>query len=370
VKAFLAGRYHRRAAGHPGEITTLRRGRQLLFRSAAVLLGVVTASVLGEVALRIARMDAPPPASGSLVTRHRSPPTLADFRDRPDPLANEKPAGVRRIVVVGDSFTWGSGVLPQDAFPDRMQAELDRRPRDPPVEVVNFSRPGWNTVGEAKAIERFFDRLAPDVLVLEYTLNDTEPKTRDDRIARLHQGLFRHEPTTLLECWIYERSALYRYAMRRADNVRMRVLTTGYYHGIYEEERPEWGRARAALGSMKALAAARGVPFLMVVFPIFDSQLDHRYRYRAVHETIAQVARDHGIDRLDLLSRFEGIDFRRLAADPMYDAHPSELAHRIAATAILEELESRGWLSGRVQSEATPPPAGAPTPAPSALPPE
>jgi len=326
----------------------MRPGRQILLRSSACLLGVVVALVLGEVAMRIAGLDAPALRSGSLVTRHQSWPTMPDFRDRPDPLESEKPAGVRRIVVVGDSFTWGSGVLPQDAFPDRMQAQLDRHPRSPRVEVVNFSRPGWNTVGELKAIERFFDRLAPDVLVLEYTLNDSEPKSRDELIASLHHGLLRHEPTTILECYIYARSALYRFAMRRADNLRMRFLTTSYYHRIYDEGRPEWESTRAAIAGMQSLAASHRVPFLMVVFPIFDSQLDHRYRYRAVHETIAQVARGLGIDRVDLLPRYEGVDFRRLAADPLYDAHPSELAHRIAATAILEELESRGWLGEAV----------------------
>ena len=95
-----------------------------------------------------------------------------------------------------------------------------------------------------------------------------------------------------------------------------------------------------------------------MVFPIFDSQLDHRYHYHALHETMARTANELGIDSVDLLPRYAGIDARRLALDPFLDAHPSELAHRIAATAILEELDARGWLLGAPSAApaATPPP--------------
>ena len=60
------------------------------------------------------------------ISRHRSPPSRPDFRDRGNPLEADRIAGVRRILVVGDSFTWGAGVLAQDAYPDRMQVVLDR----------------------------------------------------------------------------------------------------------------------------------------------------------------------------------------------------------------------------------------------------
>ena len=82
-----------------------------------------------EIVLRVAHWPVPPLRSGRLDTHHRSPPSRPDFRDRGNPLAAEKRPSVRRILVVGDSFTWGAGVLAQDAYPDRMQAELERRSR-------------------------------------------------------------------------------------------------------------------------------------------------------------------------------------------------------------------------------------------------
>ena len=338
------------------------------FRLVAVLFGAVMALAIAEVGLRVARWPGPPLRSGRLETKHRSPPSRPDFRDRGHPLHEEKPAGGRRIVVVGDSFTWGAGVLAQHAYPDVMRIELERRarlraatgnepsdlggavasggsaPAAPPIEVINFSRPGWNTTLELGALRRALDGLAPDAIVLGYCLNDAEPHRRRE-LARLRDGLFPRQPDSALERFLYPRSAVYRVAFHRADNVRMRRLTKLYYHRFYVEGQPTWEATRRALAGMHALATERGVPFLLVVFPIFDSQLDHRYRYRALHEEMARTAAELGIDVVDLLPRYVGIDARRLALDPFLDAHPSELAHRIAATAILEELERRGLVA-------------------------
>ncbi len=136
----------------------------------------------------------------------------------------------------------------------------------------------------------------------------------------------------------------------------MRRATTDYYHRLYAEGQPSWVATRRALGEMHDLAASRGIPFLMVVFPIFDSQLDRRYHYHALHETVARTANELGIDSVDLLARYVGIDAHRLALDPFLDAHPSELAHRIAATAILEELDARGLLAGAASAAPVPTP--------------
>jgi hypothetical protein len=251
------------------------------------------------------------------------------------------------------------------------RGESEAPPDDPPppaasppaatLEVINFSRPGWNTPVEVGALRRAIDQLAPDVLVLGYCLNDSEPLRRRE-LAELRRDVYPGEPVSRPSRFLYEHSALYRVVFRRADNYRMRRATTDYYHRLYAESQPSWGATRRALGELRDLAASRGVPLLMVVFPIFDSQLDHRYHYRALHETMARTAGELGIDQVDLLPRYVGIDARRLALDPFLDAHPSELAHRIAAAAVIEELGTRGWLAP--PQPALPAMAATPTPQP------
>jgi hypothetical protein len=81
-----------------------------------------------------------------------------------------------------------------------------------------------------------------------------------------------------------------------------------------------------------------------VVFPIFDSQIDADYRYHDLHELMARTTAELGIESLDLRLAYEGVDAYRLAVTPFTDPHPSELAQRIAADAILEELLRREWI--------------------------
>ena len=53
-----------------------------------------------------------------------------------------------------------------------------------------------------------------------------------------------------------------------------------------------------------------------------------------------------GIASVDLLSLYDGVETRRLVVTPFTDAHPNELAHRIAAdflaARVLECLEVEG----------------------------
>jgi hypothetical protein len=51
-----------------------------------------------------------------------------------------------------------------------------------------------------------------------------------------------------------------------------------------------------------------------------------------------------GVPVLDLLETYWGVDGRRLAVIPFTDAHPSELAHRIASDTILEFLIEKDLL--------------------------
>ena len=52
--------------------------------------------------------------------------------------AAEKPEGVFRILVLGDSFTYGAGVAFEETYPRRLEAMLNgRRGPHPKVEVIN-----------------------------------------------------------------------------------------------------------------------------------------------------------------------------------------------------------------------------------------
>lgn len=316
--------------------------KQILLRLVLVAFGVFLALVVIEGLLRIVPAQ-PSPGSGALRTHHRSTLDSPDFRHRQyswwrAARGAEQPF---RILVVGDSFTWGGNVLEEDAYPDRMAVRLAKWHGEGRFEVINFSRPGWNTGRELGATRAFMPRIDPDMLIVGYVLNDAEPMRR--KVLERLRGPS-HAPRTPESAFsrlLYARSRAYRLLFDKLENIRRRRALVRYYHSLYRYE-PGWSYTRESLAGFKALADERDIPFLLVLFPIFDSQLDWRYKYEGLHELMQETAERLDIDLLDLRSTYRDVDARRLASVPFTDGHPSELAHRIAAQAILERLVERG----------------------------
>ena len=240
-----------------------------------------------------------------------------------------------RIVVVGDSFAWGDGVHAEDAFPARLETRLTALSRGERYEVVNWSRPGWNTVRQAKTLEWALPKLDPDLLVLSFVLNDPEPFNQNERDAMLATAR-RREPASGVSEWLYRSSRLYEFAWTRLENRRQHRAVSDYYRGLYEGE--HWDACVRSLKALRRMARQQRVPFVVYIFPVFDGPMDDSYEYLDLHEVLGAELDDLGIEFVDLLEVYRGIEGRRLAVMPYYNPHPSELAHRLAADAILDHL--------------------------------
>jgi lysophospholipase L1-like esterase len=87
-------------------------------------------------------------------------------------LPGPKARGVYRIVVLGDSFTWGYGVRERQAFPARLEHRLNRRRDGRRVEVVNLGIPGTGPRDYLWHLEHSGLALVPDLVVVGVFAND------------------------------------------------------------------------------------------------------------------------------------------------------------------------------------------------------
>jgi GDSL-like Lipase/Acylhydrolase family len=94
------------------------------------------------------------------------------YRDREHSL--EKPPGVYRIVVIGDSITMGLQIddHTEDVYTNVLESALTRGGRD--VEVINFGVSGYNTQQEVHTLADKGIQFKPDLVILAYCINDTE----------------------------------------------------------------------------------------------------------------------------------------------------------------------------------------------------
>ena len=65
----------------------------------------------------------------------------------PEPRAEEP--GLRRVLTLGDSFTFGWAVDDDEAYPRILETLLNADVGAPPVEVINAGTPGYNTHQQA-----------------------------------------------------------------------------------------------------------------------------------------------------------------------------------------------------------------------------
>ena len=84
-----------------------------------------------------------------------------------------KPAGERRIAVLGDSFMWGFGVENEEMLSEALEREL------PNTQAISFAANGYSTIQQLVRFEAEALRYAPDWTVLFFCWNDLEDNFDD-----------------------------------------------------------------------------------------------------------------------------------------------------------------------------------------------
>ena len=323
-------------------------GRKLAFSSIAIGLLLILLIALGEAALRWRAPKSDPVKAGltlegsarlyGLKPNHRSLQTgvmvqtnSLGFREKEYPV--ERRSGVHRIVVLGDSYTFGTGVEFHEIYSKRLEAELNRSGER--YEVINFGVPGYNTTLEHATLREVAARFDADLVILGYVLNDTERYGLGKGASRQQAG---RSIANTVHLALKDASMLYRFLAPRIGalagpfNARYAVGGTKQILASFEHESAGWVESRNALLDVVREARSFGAPTLVVVFPMMADF----YPLKAAHEKITRFCREHGIEVLDLMS----VVLEQNVSDMvvMLDGHPNGRAHKAFAERIYRHL--------------------------------
>ncbi len=305
---------------------------------ALLAFGLLSALVVAEVSVRLLTLRAGKGAGYAPVRtdrRERRPINARGYRDLE--RAIPRPPGVRRVVCLGDSFTWGVRVLFDDAWPQRLERLL-ARDRGEVWEAVNLGEPGLNSVQEAARLASQGFAYEPDVVVVGYVLNDSEDENAAE--ARRAQAWIeeRASPPPAVRTF-FDHSVLVRTVRTRVSATLENRRRVADFRAMYAEDYAGWIAGRRALRTMGGLCRERGVPLVVAIFPLLGNPLDDRYPFEDVHAQVAQVAGEAGAKVVDLLPYYRGLDWRFLVVDGADDEHPNEVAYRIASQAIARAVD-------------------------------
>jgi lysophospholipase L1-like esterase len=93
------------------------------------------------------------------------------FRDREFPIA--KPSGVIRIICIGDSWTFGTNVNQDQAYPQRLTALLKEDFPQNGIEVFNMGILAYSSHEGLALLKQRVLGLHPDFVIIGYALNDS-----------------------------------------------------------------------------------------------------------------------------------------------------------------------------------------------------
>jgi lysophospholipase L1-like esterase len=232
------------------------------------------------------------------------------FRKRP---------GTTRVLVMGDSYTWGYAVAEEEAFPQTAERLLKERGY-PDTEVINGGVPDYNTRQERQLLERLMPVYEPDVVFLAYLVNDAEPSTA---MPTPPEETYRHARSWFLT--ELAETANRRVFRRNVFRSKKDTVAGNYLDG-FAEHSPKWRDSRQAIHEMRDLCAAARIPFAVLILPDFTQSFDDQYAWRPIHEAVARWGRELGVPVFDLLTPFRGEDHLSLWVP--WDGHPNAEAHR------------------------------------------
>ncbi|REJ66579.1 MAG: SGNH/GDSL hydrolase family protein [Planctomycetota bacterium] len=257
-----------------------------------------------------------------------------------------------RIVVLGDSVTFGNKLPYAATYPALMQEKLD--PTATQVEVLNFGVGGYDILQYVAMLEARLEMYPPDVVVVGYCLNDIcviglNPKYIEDLEYYSSSALFRSRLAQLVASridrlrfkrWFEEQNSNDEFMRAFADrmipvtydDLELRDLVKSLpedYPANFYKSIPHLSRLRYCLRRLAILARQHDFRVVLAIIP-YDEREDGEWKHQRVHQLVRLEAERAGLEVLDLADAF-ATDSESLFLDPV---HPNAAGHRILAEQI------------------------------------
>ena len=253
--------------------------------------------------------------------------------------ALEKTPGRRRLMFVGDSFTFGWGLELEYTFVKQVERLLGPGQ----WEVLNLGVPGFTTIDEVTHFKQKGLKYHPDVVFLMYHFNDTlsggdtplgdSPQTLKT-LVDYYKGDGTPEERARVETYLRAHGwPLDPPWNPKGMSWRNLSYVVTNYLPLYAD------RTEQALAGLEALAAAYHFRVIVGIIPEIDQEWA-TYPFDDLHQRVrAQMERHHFrvVDLKPILQRFPNKELMLWGTN----GHTSAYANRIIAQVLVAELTGR-----------------------------
>lgn len=241
---------------------------------------------------------------------------------RDDEYPVEKTEGVPRIMMLGDSLAFGWGAPPEDVTSYRLEKLLNEQGDGRKYEVLNTGIGNTNTAMQTAVFLNKHYRYKPDIVVLNYFINDAEstPVRRESFfLENFYAAVFVGGRYDLLTRQFF-------------GNTDWRT----YYQDLYRDDQPGWLAAKEAFHQLSRYCEEQGIELVVVNYPELHELAP--YPFNGVTELVREESERAGRPFLDLLPVVADEEPESLWVTPT-DAHPNGKAAGLYATELKRFLE-------------------------------
>ena len=279
------------------------------------------------------------------------------LRDRE--FSHEKPEGVRRILGIGDSFTFGYGVNLDDCYLKQLERELNQS--GDKWEVINAGVTGYNMWQYIAYFQHYGYRYEPDLVTIGVYFDDfygdpsaggkTETGPRHHSLKSIRLVNFTRNCLELLQF-------RYRYLLGsrwlKSIEDRREYILNNEYHSLLsgKPDHKLYKKFESRLQEFNRTAKQYGARVLVIFIPDIV-QINHP-ELQGLNDLLEEICLRSHVIYLDMTPYFEKFeDIRKLYLLP-YDAHTSPTGHQIIASEmekkIMQLLTNRMGLESRPQA--------------------
>lgn len=226
--------------------------------------------------------------SGHTLLRDLLPPEF-----RPAEHLLKKTPHTFRVVMLGDSYTFGFAVTQPQSLPAQLEASLNAKSKGAIFEVLNLGRPGLNLLEELNLLRMLGAELEYDLLVLCLGDDDAHPWSRNE-LARFG-GAWEEE-----------------------------------WYSQWSPENPASAFLQAGLQQLKDEVGQREAQLVLAYYQSVAGSDQPLQRLRALSQQLE-------LPFIDLLAPFARFPREQLLISSV-DCHPTPFAHRIAGVELAKGL--------------------------------
>lgn len=248
----------------------------------------------------------------------------------------QKPPGVVRVALLGDSFTMGSGVLYENTYAARLERMLNTLHPGRKFEVINIAMAGINATISINRFETTGVLYQPDITVYGFTLDDIlGPDYRHSADPKFTSAnSVRDSPSHLVRMLAPRLYSFYELALAPYGSYSYE-LDENYLRNpqVTNLLRHDFGRLEKGMTKLGGC----GVVFIHTQL----WALNRMHPYLRHYDAVKQAALDTGLFAIESHRHFLARKIQNPASYwiSLTDSHPNAKANAILAEALFEGLE-------------------------------